>query len=223
MKSQLGRYYAGLLRWEGVRPRRLTKAWPLRLVRQVEVDFRKAVMSHLHNKSCPIRPGTTNQSVGNQVEQFAISLLKPALRRFRIENCRGSGYPDRMLVRVNDGYKTALEVKATGHWDAKNMQRRVLTASSRKLITRFNPPVCHLLCTIVHDPIDRRLVRIRTVRLDFLEPTTVVDVRLEASVSHKSLDEAPHHCCVIPGERPFIRNREGAGTRLHRSVRPGAA
>jgi hypothetical protein len=38
---------------------------------------------------------------------------------------------------------------------------------------------------------------IDAIRLDFIEPSTSVSVRLEASVNHKILSNGPHHTKVI--------------------------
>jgi hypothetical protein len=64
---------------------------------------------------------------------------------------------------------------------------RVLT-----LRTQFPGPVHHLLATVIYSAAADD-VRIDRLRLDFLEPTTTVNVRLEASVNHKIQATDGHH------------------------------
>ncbi len=167
--------------------------WPQELRSVIEADFvQSAEKSGIRGASCPIRLGSSNQSVGNQVEEYVVGALAPHLRGFRLMPCPGSGYPDKMLVRNTDGLRIPLEMKATGDWNPSDSNRRVLTSSSTKLRTVFTAPVYHLLATAVYTVV-ANAVRIDRIRLDFLEPNTRVNVRLEASVSHRLLHNADHH------------------------------
>ena len=56
---------------------------------------------------------------------------------------------------------------------------------------RFRAPIRHLLTTICYRVIDGAY-RVTDVRLDFLQPTTEVQVRFEASVNHRILNSGNH-------------------------------
>lgn len=190
-------YYRDLLAWEEVAFVSLIEPWPTELVREVEEDFRLAVtFCGIKGASCPIRHGSSNQSIGNQVEEFTVSRLTPHSKKFRIIPCSGAGYPDKSLVQNGSGLKIAFEIKATSDWNPSDSNRRVLTSSSEKIRRAFSPPVHHLLCTLLYTVQDGS-ARIDAVRLDFIEPTTSVNVRLEASVNHKILASGPHRAVVL--------------------------
>ena len=90
-----------------------------------------------------------------------------------------------------------LEFKASRDWNPNDANRRVLTSSSKKLREQFPAPIHHLLLTVLYFPASPRYVVIKALRLDFLEPSTAVNVRLEASVNHKILANGPHHSKII--------------------------
>ena len=75
--------------------------------------------------------------------------------------------------------------KASGYW-----------SSASKLRAQFVSPIYHLLATVIYSQVPNG-VRIDHLRLDFLEPTTPVSVRLEASVNHRILANGTHHSRVI--------------------------
>ena len=175
----------------------LVDPWPPSLRRAVEKDFVQAVsVAKLRGSSCPIPSGTTNQSVGNKVEEFTVAKLSRYLSVFRLQACRGAGYPDKMLVRKSTSLAIPLEFKVTGNWNSNDSNRRVLTSSSSKLRNKFKTPIHHLLATVVYTKRSTG-VRIDRLRLDFLEPSTTVNVRLEASVSHRLLASGGHRIKII--------------------------
>lgn len=195
--GNLADYYCALLKWEQVPPKQLVYPWPLRLREAVESDIRRAVLkSGIKGEHCPIRPNSTNQSIGNQVEAFVVNRLIPHGSSYCISPCPGAGYPDKMLADSTSTLTMSLELKATSDWNPSDTNRRVLTSSSRKLRQRFRTPIYHLLMTVLYTN-TRDCARIDAIRLDFLEPTTSVNVRLEASVNHKILATGPHHSVII--------------------------
>jgi len=101
-----------------------------------------------------------------------------------------------MLIQRVTGLHIPLEVKATSNWNERDANRRVLTSSSKKLRAQFSDPIHHLLLTVLYSQ-NQSWVKIDTIRLDFLEPTTTVNVRLEASVNHKILANGPHYSQTI--------------------------
>lgn len=196
--SNLGDYYKTLLRWEEQEYRQLVHEWPMDLREDIVSAFVNVVSdTSIKSSVCPIKPGSTNQSIGNQVEKFTIEKLSVAIREFTIEHCSGSGYPDKILIKKEPQLRMPLEFKATSDWNEKDSNRRVLTSSSKKLRKQFTEPIYHLLLTVLYSNGEEDLKKINNIRLDFLEPTTKVNVRLEASVNHKILANGPHHSKMI--------------------------
>ncbi len=141
-------YYKDLLEWEGVRFQELISSWREDLIVEIQSDFGRAVTDS-NLKGSIFVPSATNQSVGNQVEIVALERLNEHLKIFKIENCSGAGYPDRLLAK-SDFKQIALEMKATSSWNPKDTNRRVLTSSSRKLREKFSSPIYHLLYTVIY-------------------------------------------------------------------------
>jgi hypothetical protein len=190
-------YYKDLLTWEGVPPRNLVDPWPSGLRSAIENDLVNAVsLSGLIGAICAIHLSSSNQSVGNQVEAFTVGILSPHLVGYRLLPCSGSGYPDKMIIERRTNLAIPLEMKATSDWNPRDSNRRVLTSSSSKLRAQFVCPIYHLLATVIYSQVPNG-VRIDHLRLDFLEPTTPVSVRLEASVNHRILATGSHHSRVI--------------------------
>lgn len=194
----LSDYYKDLQVWENVARRTLIAEWPVALAASIESKVHDALgAAGVLGIRCPIRKLSTNQSLGNQVEDFVIPLIAARLSGFALRKCAGAGYPDRELIQEGSGLKIPLEVKATADWNPSDSSRRVLTSSSDKLRTQFAEPIHHLLFTILYEISSPMSAKIGSVRLDFLEPTTVVGVRLEASVSHKILCSGSHRSIVF--------------------------
>ncbi len=194
----LENYYRDLAKWEKQSPIPLVHAWSKPLRNAVESDFVAATAScQIKSANCPIRPASTNQSIGNQVEEYTISKLNGHLSEFSIAPCKGSGYPDKTLTQKTTRLKMPLEFKASRDWNPNDANRRVLTSSSKKLRRQFSATIHHLLLTVLYASESPRHVTIKTLRLDFLEPSTTVNVRLEASVNHKILANGPHHSKMI--------------------------
>ena len=190
-------YYRDLLNWEGQRYLQLIHQWPHGLRDAIVSAFVNAVSeAAVKGSVCPIQPGSTNQSIGNQVEKYTIEKLDAVILGFSIFPCTGGGYPDKMLIQRVTGLRIPLEMKATSDWNERDANRRVLTSSSKKLRAKFSDPIHHLLLTVLYSR-NQNSVTIDTIRLDFLEPTTVVNVRLEASVNHKILANGPHYSEMI--------------------------
>lgn len=189
-------YYEDLLEWEDVEFQELISKWESDLIAEICSDFKQAVRNaELKGSLCSIREKSSNQSIGNQVEVYAIEKLNEKLQVFIIENCSGSGYPDRFLAK-GDFRQIALEMKATSDWNPNDSNRRVLTSSSKKLRGKFTSPIYHLLCTVIYQ-IEDESAKTEAVRLDFIEPNSAVNVRLEASVNHKLLTKGTHQSIVF--------------------------
>ena len=189
-QSTLADYYRRLLAWEGQVARQLVHEWPTELVETIKADFYAAIhASGFKSSVCPTVPGSSNQSIGNQVEFFFIQKITQHLQSAKIGGCGGAGYPDRVLELGT--LRIPLEVKATSDWNPRDSNRRVLTSSSEKLRARFSGSIHHLLATALYTVLENS-AQMNGLRLDFLQPTTPVNIRLEASVNHKILATGSH-------------------------------
>lgn len=177
----------------------LIHQWPHELRDTIVSAFKKAVSdASVKGSICLLIPESTNQAIGNQVEKYIVQKLGEVISGFSISKCRGGGYPDQVLTQENTGLRMPLEMKATANWNDTDANRRVLTSSSKKLQDQFSKPIYHLLLTVLYSKkTDEDLATIDAIRLDFLEPTTPVSVRLEVSVSHKILATGHHYSEII--------------------------
>ena len=190
--NDLAGYYQSLAEWEGKPAIDLVAVWNSREVEEISEDFR-AAFSAAGFAGVPLTVGaaTSNQSIGNKVAEFLVGRINRHLQQFSIEACSGAGYPDKRLLRRSDRMPFVFELKATSEFDPNDSNRLVLTSSSEKLRRYFQAPVFHLLATACYDQ-NGDEVEIQNLRLDFLEPSTPVNVRLEASVSQRLLARGVH-------------------------------
>lgn len=198
MPTRIADYYTELQRREGLEPIELVAAWDQDMPDRISTAFRAAITaSHILEQEIPLREDSSNQSIGNQVADFFVPAINAHLEEFRIQPCPGGGYPDKVLVEAAPDRTFAFELKATSTWDESDSNRRVLTSSSRKLRQHFEgAAVNHVLATILYATENGRS-RVRSLRLDFIEPDTLVNIRLEASVSHRLLGDAAHRSVTI--------------------------
>jgi hypothetical protein len=190
-------YYRDLAQWEGTPSVDLIAPWNVADVESISNDFREAFR---HKEFCQapllVAAGISNQSIGNKVADYFVRNITQRLCAFQVQDCGGPGYPDKMLLCRADRRLFAFELKATSEFDPKDSNRIVLTSSSQKLRQRFHPPICHLLATACYE-LTGAEITIERLRLDFLEPTTPVNVRLEASVSQRGLAHSQHRSIYI--------------------------
>jgi hypothetical protein len=67
----------------------------------ISAAFRNAFSaSRIIEQTIPIRAGSTNQSIGNQVADFFVPVMNQHLEQYRIDACPGGGYPDKILVEI---------------------------------------------------------------------------------------------------------------------------
>ena len=138
MPTPLSDYYRELQQREALQILELVANWNANVVEVISVDFRNAMAaSQINRQAVPIRPASTNQSIGNQVADFFTLQFPQHLSGHEVRACAGAGYPDKILVAHLGGATFPLELKATSSWDAADSNRRVLTSSSRKLRDRF--------------------------------------------------------------------------------------
>jgi hypothetical protein len=185
-------YYNDLAVWEQKPVVPLIAIWNPNDVQNIADVFGAAFQaSSFETTFLSVAPETTNQAIGNKVAEFFSTHMNLHLRGFRIEDCSGPGYPDKQLREVSTNLLFVCEIKATSHFNPKDSNRIVLTSSSEKLRCKFKPPLHHLVVTASYVDHGGRL-ELQSARLDFLEPTTPVNVRMEASVSQRLLAQAVH-------------------------------
>jgi hypothetical protein len=198
MPTRIAEYYEELQRREGLEPVQLVAEWSQADTDSISAAFRAAfAASRITDQTIPIRAASTNQSIGNQVADFFVPVMNQHLQQYRIDACPGGGYPDKILVEIASRRTFPFELKATSTWDVADSNRRVLTSSSRKLRKQFPGAVNHVLATVLYAT-GAGVSRVQSLRLDFIEPNTLVNIRLEASVSHRLLAEATHRSTTIP-------------------------
>jgi hypothetical protein len=190
--NSFGDYYNDLAAWEQKAVASLIAPWNTSDIQSIVDEFGTAFQAcSFATTFLTVPPGTTNQSIGNRVAEFLTNHMNRHLRGFQIEDCSGAGYPDKQLREVTTGRLFVCEIKATSHFKPSDSNRIVLTSSSEKLRRKFTPPLHHLLVTACYIDHGGQL-ELQNARLDFLEPTTPVNVRLEASVSRRLLAQAAH-------------------------------
>jgi hypothetical protein len=218
-ENDLRGFFLTLAAFEGQRDAQLVSKWRpgevVHFTRAFRLAFKRSqFMRHWFQ----IRRGTSAPALGNRVAGIFIERINRHLRRFVIQDLRGNGYPDRLLLRLPSMFGCALEIKAATSWDADNWHRVVLTSASGKLRRHFKQSrVCHLLLTVFFDREGDR-GRIREIRLDFLQPGTTVQARFESSLSQHILSRAKHPVRFVRG-LPWRRERRDGERPMKRSQR----
>lgn len=190
--NSLGDYFGELASREGKSPLKLAARWTKKEITSIKRCLRNAFKRcRFERKPLSIQSSVTGQALGNKLADHFAARLGENLRLFKIQRCKGQGYPDRRLERVSSYRSYPLELKATTSFEPKSTNRVIITCSSGKLRRHFVAPINHLFLTVLHTRKGNK-VWIRNFRADFLEPWTKVRVRLEASVSQHLLTQASH-------------------------------
>lgn len=190
--NNLGDYFGELACREGRPKTKLVAAWSSKEISRIRRCLKGAFdRCRFDERPLLLAKNITGQAMGNRLASYFATKVGTELRAFRIQSCAGQGYPDRCLLRMADKRRYALELKATRRFEPTSTNRMSLTCSSSKLRRHFAPPIRHLLVTALYKR-DGSKVWIYDFRADFLEPSTKVNVRLEASVSHHILAKSNH-------------------------------
>jgi hypothetical protein len=183
----------------GHQPMQLIRAWTVQETAAVEAAIRAAAHgSGLVGSVIPNFTGT-NQAKGNRAADHFVAAVPPFLPHpFRIGRATGSGYPDRVFANGPVGY--CMELKATSNWQNGDGNRRVLTSRPEKMRRLVNEgkianPPAHFICTVLYSDATSQVTGIR---LDFLEPDSPINIRLEASTSQSLLTQGTHQKAIIP-------------------------
>jgi hypothetical protein len=167
--------------------KKMIEAWTDSEIRVIGNSFEKATKRLKLKAPSSTWSKASPQSRGNIMANLVIEELSIS-RSFRLKQATtyGAGYPDSLLENTALG-TFIVELKATKAWNEKDGNRRVLLSSTTKLekILYLEPNVKakHLLLTCIHD--DEGMLT--ELRLDFLNPDTVINTRFEAATNHKLL------------------------------------
>ncbi|WP_123876531.1 hypothetical protein [Fuscovulum blasticum] len=187
----------------GLVPINLIRTWTAAEITSVELAIRTAVAaSQIVGMVIPNFVGT-NQAKGNKAADFFIATIPPHLpANNSIVAARGAGYPDRLFV--SGATRHCMEFKATSNWQDGDPNRRVLTSAPTKMIRLVNSRQvgvapnhvpAHLICTVLYS---EQQSSVQGVRLDFLEPDSEVNIRLEASTSQRLLAMGTQQRFIYP-------------------------
>jgi hypothetical protein len=189
-------YFARLARYEGKDPEDLVGRW--------DPDDRTAITTALRDaflhcdRKLRVPRHVSLSSLGNRIAAAFATRIRRHLVGFELKDCPGNGYPDKRLVRLEDNFSFVFEIKAKTKFDRRDWNRIVLTSTSSKLrMTFLCRPICHLLVTVFHSRLSPSFIEMRNVRLDFLEPSSFVQQRFEASVSHYLLARSEHESRLL--------------------------
>ena len=179
-------------------PRRLIGPWTDREVRAVKTAIEAAVKKAGYiGKTMPMSD-LTNQTIGNASENFFVDQINPHLNdAIKAPTGCGGGYPDR-VIHIK-GKRYCMELKATNSWEKRDSHRRVLTSSPKRLLKllenkKVDDPPAHLMGTVLYD---KKQLTVTEFRVDFFEPDTIVNFRLEASTTQKLLSQDSHEPLII--------------------------
>jgi hypothetical protein len=179
-------FFRVLSAWERQPPLELVAPWNARDMAHIKLAFKRAIRRAGNSPPLHIDPSISPQSLGYRLASYLVTHLNLHLTGFRISVCPGRGYPDFILARISDGRAFVLEVKAPKHFDKSDGNRIALTCRTDTLRRCFKPPICHLLATMLFRREGSR-VWVKCVRLDFLQPSSPVNIRLEVSLNQRLL------------------------------------
>lgn len=185
--------------YAGLQPRDLIAPWNPNTVTAIQNVVGQAILSQGYiGWKMPDFTGS-NQSLGNKAATAFLKKISPAFSEdFRIEVAPGKGYPDTIIL-IN-GDRHFLEFKATSDWNPNDSNRRVLTSSPLKMRTLIESgsvadPPSHAVATVIYQ---NGGATVQGFRLDFLSPNSIMNIRLEASTSHKLLATGNQFSWKIP-------------------------
>jgi len=193
--NDLKSYFVALSKHEGKPALTLVSRWKPADVDSITSAFQKAC--DRSRIQFDVNPDISAPALGNRVASAFANGVSTSLPRYSLCECPGNGYPDQLLRRRKDGRPFALELKAKTAFRPKDGNRQVLTSASSKLRRHFpaGKPVCHLLATVLYSKLRhgrRSQIAVTGLRLDFLAPSSPVEVRFEASVSQRLLSRSKH-------------------------------
>jgi len=189
--NDLRGFFLMLCRYERQRAVELVAPWQPREVSRVTRAFRNAA-AKCRFGTLRIPSRTSPPALGNRVAESFTQSINRRLRGYAIQHLAGNGYPDKSLLKRSSPLSCAMEIKAKGKWDPENWHRCVLASCSRKLRRHFpRAAPCHLLVTVIYHR-KFNTVRLKNLRLDFLAPESLVETRLESSVSQYHLSRGKH-------------------------------
>lgn len=191
-------YLTELQEHQGLVPKPLIRPWKDEEINQIVEALCLALDSSRFIGTLIGNFRGSNQSKGNRAAEHFVATVPPHLPAYcKVQVAAGKGYPDLLCILNDMGF--ALELKATSNWQDGDSNRRVLTSSPTKMLALIasgdldNPPP-HLICSVLY----KEDGVVTGTRLDFLEPESEVNIRLEASTSQKLLAAGPHKYIILP-------------------------
>lgn len=185
--------------YSGLQARPLISPWNANIATAAQAAISQAIQTQGYiGWQMPNFTGS-NQSLGNKAAAAFLAKIAPAFTNaFRIEMAPGKGYPDTILTI--QGQRHFLEFKATSDWDPNDGNRRVLTSSPLKMRALISAgsvedPPAHAVATVLYQ---NGGAIVEGFRLDFLDPASPMNIRLEASTSHKLLAGGNHTSWQTP-------------------------
>lgn len=192
-------YLVEVQEYSGLDVRALISKWNAGIATATQAAISQAIQSQGYiGWQMPNFTGS-NQSLGNKAAAAFLTKIAPAFTNaFRIDMAPGKGYPDTILTI--QGQRHFLEFKATSDWDANDGNRRVLTSSPLKMRALIDAgsvekPPAHAVATVLYQ---NGGAIVEGFRLDFLDPASPMNIRLEASTSHKLLAGGNHTSWQTP-------------------------
>jgi hypothetical protein len=194
------KYYDGLTEFEGLPKRELVAPWDSAHIVSIEDSILPAV------KKCRIEfsvdANISDSSLGNKIEKEFLFAVKPL--NYDLQKCEGKGYPDAFLRRWVDRVKFPFEIKSKSAFDRRDGNRQVFLSTSSKLRLQFpESPICHVFGTVFYSRLAGKhqdTIQLIGLALEFLEPWTVIEVRLEASGSQRLLYAGTHERSLVVPE-----------------------
>jgi hypothetical protein len=205
MKMKFSEYHRILAEFEGLPYREMVHPWNQGDIAAIKEDFRTAVKKF--RIEFDVDEEISKSALGNRIEhEFRLGVNK-TLTSYELCECDGNGYPDDFLRRRADvaRSKYPCEIKAKTVFCRRDGNRQVFLSASGKLRHYFpeESPICHLFGTVFYSkpPHGRQdPIPIIGFLLEFLQPWTIVDVRLESSASQRLLFKGAHERLLVVPE-----------------------
>ena len=206
----LATFFTKLAKFEGTPVANLVAPWNPADVKSISQAFDTALDRSQIGLS--VKGTLSVQALGNRVADAVADGLDKCLRKYRVCECSGQGYPDRRLQAVKGSRFFALELKAKTRFNPRDTNRVILTSGTRKLRRNFpvGKPICHLLATVLYSKSRhgrKWQIGINGLRFDFLEPWTRIQKRYEGSLNQHILSKGKHFTRLIvsrPAKSPRV-------------------
>jgi hypothetical protein len=200
MKMEYSKYLRGLSEFEGLPQRELISVWNPADITSIKEVLRIGVGTS--RIEFAVEKTISDSALGNEIEkQFRLG-VNMNLPGYDLRICGGKGYPDELLCRWADEARFLNEIKGKTSFCPSNGLRQVILSASRKLRRHFpeGSQMCHMFTTVfysMHPLGEQLLISIIGCLPEFIQPWTIVEVRLESSASQRLLYEGSHEKLLV--------------------------